>query len=90
MEHRLSGHVFAQASGDGEEQGILACCRPRDPKEQTQSRDSTTTNSVQRASLLLFLPSLWKSGMIEDFYLDTPPPAAELGRNPDPELPRRR
>ena len=90
MEHWLNGHVFAQAPGDGEEQGSLVCCRPRGPKEQTQQRESTTTKSVQRASLLLFLPSLWKSGMIEDFYLDTPSPDAELRRNRDPEVPRRR
>ena len=46
------------------------------PKSRTQLRDwTTTTNSIQRESLFFFfLPSLWKSGMIEDFYLDTPFP----------------
>ena len=46
-------------------------------KSRTQLRDwTTTTNSIQRESLFVFffLPSLWKSGMIEDFYLDTPFP----------------
>ena len=26
--HRLHGHKFQQAPGDGEEQGNLACCSP--------------------------------------------------------------
>ena len=26
--HRLNGHEFEQAVGDGEGQGSLACCRP--------------------------------------------------------------
>ena len=26
--HRLHGHEFKQALGDGERQGILACCSP--------------------------------------------------------------
>jgi len=28
--HRLNGHEFEQALGDGEEQGSLACCSPWD------------------------------------------------------------
>ena len=31
--HRLNGYEFAQALGDGEGQGILACCSPWGPKE---------------------------------------------------------
>ena len=31
--HRLNGHEFEQAQGDGEEQGILACCSPWGRKE---------------------------------------------------------
>ena len=31
--HQLSGHKFEQAPGDGEGQGSLACCSPRDRKE---------------------------------------------------------
>ena len=26
--HRLNGHEFDQALGDGEEQGSLSCCSP--------------------------------------------------------------
>ena len=31
--HQLNGHEFEQAPGHSEEQGSLACCSPRGPKE---------------------------------------------------------
>ena len=31
--HRFNGHEFEQALGDGEGQGILACCSPWGLKE---------------------------------------------------------
>ena len=31
--HRLDGHEFSQAPGDGEGQGSLACCSPWGSKE---------------------------------------------------------
>ena len=31
--HRLSGHEFQQASGDGEGRGSLVCCSPRGHQE---------------------------------------------------------
>ena len=31
--HRLDGHEFEQAPGDGEGQGSLACCSPQGGKE---------------------------------------------------------
>ena len=31
--HRLNGHEFEQAAGDGEGQGSLACCSPWGCKE---------------------------------------------------------
>ena len=31
--HRLNGHEFEQAPGDGEGQGGLACCSPQGGKE---------------------------------------------------------
>ena len=34
--HRLNGHEFEQAPGDGEEQGSLAGCSPGVPKSGTQ------------------------------------------------------
>ena len=33
LHHGLSGHVFEQAPGVGDEQGSLACCSPWDRKE---------------------------------------------------------
>ena len=43
--HWLSGHEFAQALGDGEGQGSLACCSPGVAKSQTQLSNWMTTNS---------------------------------------------
>ena len=37
--HRLNGHEFEQAPGDGEGQGSLACCSPWGRKEWTQLCD---------------------------------------------------
>ena len=31
--HQLNGHEFEQTPGDGEGQGSLVCCSPRDCKE---------------------------------------------------------
>ena len=31
--HRLNGHKFEQTLGDGEGQGSLVCCSPRDHKD---------------------------------------------------------
>ena len=33
LHHRLYGHEFEQAPGDGEGQGILVCCSPRGRKK---------------------------------------------------------
>ena len=35
--HRLNGHEFEQAPGDGEGQGSLACCSPRGGKESNMT-----------------------------------------------------
>ena len=37
--HRLNGHGFEQALGDGEVQGSLACCSPRVTRSQTRLSD---------------------------------------------------
>ena len=41
--HRLNGHEFDQALGDGEGQGSLVCCSRGAAKSQTQLSDWTTT-----------------------------------------------
>jgi len=35
--HRVYGHVFEQALGVGDGQGILACCGPRGLKESDRT-----------------------------------------------------
>ena len=35
--HRLNGHEFEQALGDGKGQGSLACCSPWGPKESNMA-----------------------------------------------------
>ena len=35
--HRLNGHEFEQALGDGKGQGSLACCSPWGPKESNMT-----------------------------------------------------
>ena len=43
--HRLSGHEFEQALGDGEGQGGLACCSPwgRRESDTTERLNSNTS-----------------------------------------------
>ena len=41
--HRLNGHEFEQAPGDGEGQGGLVCCSPWGPKELDMTEWWTTT-----------------------------------------------
>ena len=36
--HRLNGHEFEQAPGDGKGQGSLVCCSPRGSKELATER----------------------------------------------------
>ena len=45
--HRLNGHEFQQASGDGEGQGSLACYSPWVTKSQTQLSDCTEMKKVE-------------------------------------------
>ena len=40
--HRLDGHEFEQAPGDGEGQGSLACCRPWGRKESDMTEQHNT------------------------------------------------
>ena len=47
--HRLNGHEFEQASGDGEGRGSLMCCSPWGHKELD------TTERLNNNSKVLFL-----------------------------------
>ena len=42
--HRLHGHEFQQALGDGEEQGNLACCSPWGHKESDMTEQLKSSN----------------------------------------------
>ena len=43
--HRLNGHEFEQAVGDGEGQGSLACCRPWGHKESDMTECLNNNNN---------------------------------------------
>ena len=42
--HQLNRHEFEQASGDGEGQGSLVCCSPRDHKESNVTEQLNNNN----------------------------------------------
>ena len=42
--HRLKGHEFEQAPGDGERQGSLACCSPWGRKESNTTERLNNNN----------------------------------------------
>ena len=42
--HRLNGHKFEQALGDGEGQGSLACCSPWGHKESDMTERLRSSN----------------------------------------------
>ena len=44
--HRLNGHEFEQAPGDGEGQGSLECCSPWDCKESDMAERLNNNNKV--------------------------------------------
>ena len=47
--HRLNGHEFEQAVGDGKGQGSLACCRPwgREEMNTTERLNKTKPTHVR-------------------------------------------
>ena len=45
--HQLNGHEFEQAPGDGEGQGILACCSPWGHKELDTSEQMNNKKAMQ-------------------------------------------
>ena len=44
--HQLDRHESEGASGDGEGQGSLACCSPRDPKESETTEQLSNNNKT--------------------------------------------
>ena len=45
--HRLNGHKFEQAPGDGEGQGSLACCSPWGHKESDSTEGMNNSNKIK-------------------------------------------
>ena len=43
--HRLNGHEFEQALGDGDGQGSLVCCSPRGRKESDTPKRLNNNNN---------------------------------------------
>ena len=56
--HRINGHEFEQAPGDGEGQGSLVCCSPWDRIELFATEQQLVT---ERSLQALFPP--WRSGV---------------------------
>ena len=52
--HRLDGHEFEQALGDGEGQRSLACCSPWGRRESDMTEQLKNNNKIKHL-LLLFL-----------------------------------
>ena len=49
--HRLNGHEFEQAPGDGEGQGGLACCSPWD-HEESETTEGLNNNKAHEKMLI--------------------------------------
>ena len=45
--HRLNGHEFKQAPGDGDEQGSLVCCSPWGQKESDTTEQLSNNNKCR-------------------------------------------
>ena len=53
LDHRLNGHEFDQALGDGEGQGSLACCSPWGCKESDRTERLNNNNNKKEALNIL-------------------------------------
>ena len=49
--HRLNGHEFEQALGDGEGQGSLVCCSPWGHKESDMTELLSNNNEYERRGI---------------------------------------
>ena len=59
--HRLNGHEFEQAPGDGKGQGSLVCCSPWGLKELIEWRHNWMTELLQQQWQATFFIPNWKS-----------------------------
>ena len=51
--HRLNGHEFEQALGNGEGQGSLVCCSPWGCKESDMTEQLNNNKPSQRVSVVV-------------------------------------
>ena len=65
----LNGHEFKQALGDGEGQGSLVCCSPRDLKESDTTEWATTT-MVDYMIWVGWMQNLEYKGLTVKLYVD--------------------
>ena len=56
--HRLSGHEYEQAPGDGEGQGSLVCCSPWGHKESDMTEQLNNNNHFKQTARVVKNPLL--------------------------------
>ena len=66
--HRLNGHEFEQAPGNGERQGRLVCCSPwgckdSDMTEQLKNNNTFVTLFLKKHVYILFI-WIWVVGLL--------------------------
>jgi len=54
--HRLNGHEFEQALGDGDGQGSLACCSPWGRKESDTTEQLKNNNNYWLLIGMVYIP----------------------------------
>ena len=69
--HRLNGHEFEQAPGDGEGQESLACCSPWDHKELavTERLNITTNTTTTEMNLMNILSMMYNYILANTIFL---------------------
>ena len=77
--HRLNGHKFEQAPGDGEQQGSLECCSPWGCKESEMTRRLNnnkpaggTSLVVQGLRILLPMQGAWVQSLVKELRSHMP------------------
>ena len=77
--HRLNGHKFEQAPGDGEQQGSLECCSPWGYKESEMTRRLNnnkpaggTSLVVQGLRILLPMQGAWVQSLVRELRSHMP------------------
>ena len=64
--HRLNGHQFEQALGDGEGQGSLACCSPWGRKELDMPEGLSTAHTRTHTHIMYVLCIMLSCSVVSD------------------------